>query len=440
MSWREAMRPVRMQRIALIAPKERVTDLLTALDAAGTVELDPVPPETDLAVVTEHRSEWSPRQAELRRRTAQACEHGPVVGYLGWTPVPALPSLTVALREVDAAVVPLDAPPGAQPPTLLRGSGRGQSFEILVKTYTTVPYADVDPSVAAGIAYVAMFGMMFGDVGHGLLLLAVGLLIASGRVRRLVRLRRSWPFVVGAGLTSMVFGLLYGEMFGPTGLVPVVWLAPVERPVPLLLAAVGVGAVLLACAYALGTVNRYREGGLAAALYARTGVAGSLLFLALGGTAAGLYLGLAGVLLGAVLIAAVGLVLTFTGLLAASGGGAAGVLQAVIELFDVVVRLGSNVVSFARLAAFGLTHAALGAIVWQGASGLWQQATVPGRSGAVLVFTAGTALAFALEALVAAIQALRLEYYELFSRVFDSDGRPFRPWRLPADDKVEVTR
>jgi V/A-type H+-transporting ATPase subunit I len=43
----------------------------------------------------------------------------------------------------------------------------------------------------------------------------------------------------------------------------------------------------------------------------------------------------------------------------------------------------------------------------------------------------GNAVTFALEGLVAAIQALRLEYYELFSRVFDSEGVPFRPWHVP---------
>ena len=57
-------------------------------------------------------------------------------------------------------------------------------------------------------------------------------------------------------------------------------------------------------------------------------------------------------------------------------------------------------------------------------------------AAAVVVFVVGNALAFGLEALVAAIQALRLEYYELFSRVFVSQGRPFRPWYL----RVETRR
>lgn len=438
MSWRDAVRPVRMQRIGLVVPAVHTRNLLARLDSAGLVELDPVQPDVELAIAGERQPDWSARETEVRRRTAQAVAHGPVTAWLGWTPTAALPDLTTQLASIGGAAVPLPQPPGVQPPTLLRQRGRGQSFELLVQTYTTVPYADLDPSLVAGIAYVAMFGMMFGDIGHGLLLLIGAAVVRSGRFARLAKIRRAWPFLAGAGVASIVFGFLYGEMFGPTGLVPVLWLSPIDDVTTLLLTAIGVGAVLLGGAYALGIINRFREGGWGFALYARTGIAGSLLFLALGALVAGLYFGIGGVLAAAILLAIAGLVLTFVGLLAVAGGGAAGVLQAAVELFDVVVRLGSNVVSFARLAAFGLTHAALGAIVWQGTTALWGGGSLPGRLGAVLVLLVGTTIAFALEALVAGIQALRLEYYELFSRVFESDGRPFRPWRLPAED-VEVT-
>ncbi|MDD1477387.1 V-type ATPase 116kDa subunit family protein [Arthrobacter sp. H16F315] len=152
----------------------------------------------------------------------------------------------------------------------------------LVDTYGTVPYADLDPSRLAGIAYVLMFGMMFGDVGHGAVLLAVGLLLRSGRIKKLAKLQRTWLFVTGAGLAAMVFGALYGEAFGPTGLIPVLWLEPLANPVPLLVAGLGVGAFLLAGAYAIGTINRVREGGWGYALYSRSGIAGSLLFVAVG--------------------------------------------------------------------------------------------------------------------------------------------------------------
>jgi len=87
-------------------------------------------------------------------------------------------------------------------------------------------------------------------------------------------------------------------------------------------------------------------------------------------------------------------------------------------------------VSFARLAAFGLTHAALALVVWQATTALWGNGPLA-TVGAVLVFLVGNAVTFALEGLVAAVQALRLEYYELFSRIFSGDGRPFDPWHVP---------
>jgi V/A-type H+-transporting ATPase subunit I len=302
----------------------------------------------------------------------------------------------------------------------------------LVDTYATVPYVDLNPSVIAGLAYVLMFGMMFADVGEGALLLCLALAIRVGRPRRLAGLRPGWLFMAGAGAASMVFGALYGEYFGPTGVVPVLWLTPLDHPVTLLVVAMGVGALFLTVAYALGTVNRFREGGWRLALYAPTGIAGVTVFLGLGLLAGAIYLDVGLLVLGAGVLTAVGLGLAFAGLLLSAGGGAAGAAQAAIELFDLVMRICSNLVSFARLAAFGLTHAALGLVIWQATTALWDRGPAGAVAGAA-VFVVGTAVAFGLEGLVAAIQALRLEYYELFSRIFDGEGRPVRPWHIPLD-------
>jgi V/A-type H+-transporting ATPase subunit I len=305
-----------------------------------------------------------------------------------------------------------------------------RSFVPLVRTYGTVPYVDVDPTWPAGVAYVVMFGVMFGDAGHGALLLLGALLLYLGRPRRLARFRAMWPFVAAAGVASTLTGVAYGEFFGPTGVLPVLWLSPLDQPLRLLSSAVGLGAVLLTLAYLVGILNRWREGGPARALYAASGIAGAALFLGLAAVGAGAVLRLAAWMLAGTAVAVTGLVLAAAGLFAASEGGAAGAAQAGIQLFDVVVRIGSNVVSFARLAAFGLTHAALGAIVWRGTTALARAG--PGALlAAAVLFAAGNALAFALEALVAGVQALRLEFYELFSRVFESQGRPFRPWHVP---------
>jgi V/A-type H+-transporting ATPase subunit I len=425
MSWRDTLSPARMERVALVAPEQHRHHVLAEVARSAAVELDlPYSPGTG--------------PEEFDKAAAAAVVSGPIAAWVGWAPAKQLSGLTEMLAPLGAAVVPLVRPRGVEPPTLITGADPARVPRILVDTYGTVPYADIDPSRLAVAAYVVMFGIMFGDVGHGALLVAAGFILRSGRIARLKTLQKTWSFVTVAGLTSMFFGLLYGEAFGPTGLVPVLWIAPLANPIELMIAAMVFGAVLLAGAYVIGTVNRFREGGWGYALYAQSGVAGSLLFVALGLLAWGLFSDLSPLVVTAVILAVAALVLLFVGYFIDAGGGGTGVFEAGVEVVDAVVRLGSNVVSFARLAAFGLTHAALLMIVWEATSALWApdwRAAV-----AILIFVIGNIVTFALEALVAGIQALRLEYYELFSRIFQTEGRPFHPWTATAPSQTSQER
>ncbi len=464
MRWAERATPVRMSRVAIVAPTRRWRTMLATVADAGLVEPETRPggrdgpaaerlaearraesaapaaarltrdtPDLD-RLVDDGRLDLLAGEAELERVSAAAVRRGEVTAAVGWAPSVEVAGIAARLAPLGGTVVELPRPRLADPPTVLRPSPAA-AFRPLVETYATVPYRNIDPTPFAAAAYVVMFGMMFGDAGDGLLLVGAALLLRVGSVRALARLRPVWSMVLALGVSSCVFGLLFGEFFGPTGVLPVLWISPLDEPVALLVAGVGVGAVLLAISYLIGTINRWREGGLALALYATTGIAGASLFLALGLVAAGVWFGQAVLWVAGAALGAVGLGLAFVGLLAEAGPGAAGVAQAVIELFDTVVRLLSNVVSFARLAAFGLTHAALGLVVWDATTALWDGAWVV---LAVVVFVLGRALTFALEALVAGIQALRLEYYELFSRVFVTEGRPFRPWHVPFDRSGEA--
>ncbi len=457
MPWRDSLEPARMQRVAIIAPRESLRPALVEVAASGLAELDLTAEtgtgeaarrlqrvaqgdgepallvdEPDLDALAEAgRDDLLAGEAQLEQRAAAAVDRGLVSAVAGWVPLQDTPELAERLQPLGAAVVPLPYPRGTDPPTLLHTRGRlNQPFAPLVDTYTTVPYVNVDPTAVAGLAFVFMYGMMFADAGQGLLLLIGGLMLRFGRPARLARFRSAWPFMTGAGLSAMVFGVLFGEFFGPTGVLPVLWVEPLEQPVLLLEVAIGIGAVLLSGAYAIGTINRWREGGWRLAVVSPTGLAGVAVFLGLGLLLLGAYTGISWLVATGVVVIVGGLVLTYVGLLTAAGGGGAGAAQAGVELFDGVLRLGTSLVSFARLAAFGLAHAALGAIVWQAASGLWA-AGGSAMLAAVLVFVIGNTLTFILQAVVAGVQALRLEYYELFSRVFVSEGRPFRPWLVP---------
>lgn len=458
--------PTRMQRIALVALHDRLRETLVLVAGSGNVQLDePVtqdgaPPTEasqalqrlgvhqqslpgdvsvrlsatapDLAALErEHRADLLAGEAQLQQYAAGAVRRREVAAIAGWCPAEHLSALSTQLAEAGAAVVPMPNPRSVDPPTLLGADGGVRAgFVSLIRTYGTVPYHDIDPTLWAGLAYVVMFGMMFGDVGHGLLLLTGALMIRMGWIRRFPSLRPFWAFIAAAGMAAVFFGAFYGEFFGPTGVIPVLWLAPLDDPLRLLITALAVGAVLLGLAYAFGAANRWREGGARLALYAPSGVAGAVVFVGLGLVVAGYATGPHVFVTVGALVALTGVALALTGLYVEAGGGATGLLQAAIGGFDMVIRLGSNLVSFARLAAFGMTHAALGWVVWLGTTALWGHSWL-GMIAAALVFVLGNAVTFALEALVAGVQALRLEFYELFSRVFVGEGRPFRPWRIP---------
>jgi V/A-type H+/Na+-transporting ATPase subunit I len=406
MRWHEGVVPVRMARVAVVAPADRLDDVLT-LVATGDVQLEGVAED-----------------ATVEEASGRALRHGSVAALVGWSPRGSLRSLADRIGPIGGGVAPLPLPRGIDPPTLVGRRGATGVFQPLVDTYATQPYADLDPALFAGLAYVVMFGMMFGDVAHGALVTLGGLLMLTGRPPALARLRHLAPFVICGGLAAMGFGFAYGELFGPTHVVPTAWLAPLDHPTTLLAVAVAAGAALLAVAYVLGTINRFREGGAPAALLATSGLAGALVYLGLGTVGLGWYEHAgSGLVIGAAL-AGCGLLFGYLG--CAAGGG--GPVQALVELFDAVVRIGTNTISFARLAAFGLTHAALGSVIWSGTVGFWNRGPAFFVPAAVL-FVVGNAVTIGLEGLVAGVQALRLDYYELFSRIFVGEGRPFRPWR-----------
>jgi V/A-type H+-transporting ATPase subunit I len=304
-----------------------------------------------------------------------------------------------------------------------------------VQSYGTARYRDVDPTAFTGVAFVVMFGMMFGDVGHGLVLALLALWLRGRRRGRLAAFRTLWVIPFAAGLAGAAFGLLYGEAFGPTGLVPALWLHPLDEPVPLLLVALAVGAALLTASYLLGIANRWRESGFTQALVDQSGIAGFAIFAGGGILVAGLARQLVGAEVAGAVIAGAGLALLGLGLTAKAGRGAAALAQVGVELVDAAVRVDSNLVSFTRLAAFGMMHAALGAVVLAAAAALWGGAI--GVAAAIAVFVLGSVVALALEALVTGVQALRLEYYELFSRIFSGEGHAFAPWNLPVEATEE---
>jgi V/A-type H+-transporting ATPase subunit I len=466
MQWREQLVPTPMRRVAIVAPDTHLRRVLVEVADAGVFEADmngdgdrdgdhdPVvalaerlraDSDTDVAPrlseqaidVDELESVDDPGlvlgEAALRRRIHAASHLHRCAVLPGWTTERAVDPLQDRLAPHGGAVAPIPLRRGQTTPTAHDASAVGDAFRPLVDTYGTVPSRDLDPTLFAAIAYMVMFGMMFGDVAHGLAIVVLGVVAAFERSERWRTLHTVAAFLIGAGGAAMAFGLLYGDAFGPTGLVPTLWIRPLDDPETLLVAGLVLGACLLAATFVIAIVDRWRESGLRGALYDASGVAGAVLFAGAATFVAGAATGVGWLQVIAAAIAGVGALLTFVGLVVKAGPGGAGVAEAGVEMFDTVLRMGSNVVSFTRLAAFGLTHAVITEVVWDGTVALWNRETVLAFVAAVALFTAGNIAAFALGALVAAIQALRLEYYEMFSRLFTDQGRPFRPWHVPTN-------
>ncbi len=403
----------------------------TTADAGTVTPLLSLVPVDPSELVATGRLDLLLGESSLETCEASALHPGRCIVLPGWVREIDVARLRLAVEPHGGAIAGLAGRRGLVPPTAHVDSPARRAFRPLVTTYATVPYRNIDPTMFAAVAYMAMFGMMFGDVGHGLLIVAMG--IAAQRWHRtgIAAAARFAPFVVGAGAAATLFGVLYGEAFGPTGLVPTLWLRPLDEPEQLLVVGLLVGGALLAVTFALSIVNRWREGGPGLALYDPSGIAGALLLAGLAAAAAAVSTSHSLWSTAALVIGLTGVALVFIGLFVRAGGSASGLAEAVIELFDTLLRLGSNVVSFARLAAFGLTHAVITGVVWDGTVGLWDRSTWPAAAAAIVLFAIGNGAAFALGALVAAVQALRLEYYELFSRLFASSGRPFTPWHVP---------
>lgn len=346
---------------------------------------------------------------------------GQLAVFTGWVPRAGLEALRESLEErfhgryLNDIRYP-DMADTSQVPTLVHYPAWLRPFAPLVRSYGLPRYGEFDPTFPFALGYLLLFGAMFGDVGHGAVI--VLLFLALGR--RLKQLR--WVGVA-AGLTSMLFGGLYGSVFGYEDLIEPLWLSPMHNPTHLLAVAIGLGAGFIVLTLLASIYNRLVQGQLADALGSPKGLAGLMFYL--GALAGGASLaGLADWGLAATLLALAGLagVAVFTGLETQAPWGER-LLVTAIETLETGVNLFANTLSFMRVAAFSLNHVALAMAVFALANGL-------GHVGQGVALLLGNVVIIVLEGGIVAIQAMRLMYYEGFSRFFSGDGVEFLPLRL----------
>ena len=295
-------------------------------------------------------------------------------------------------------------------------------FATLVKQYGIPRYGEVDPTALFAITFLAMFGMMFGDIGHGITIALVAWL-----ARR--KLKSFTPFAIGAGLSAILFGLLYGSIFGYEHVIDAVWIPPLSDPIYMLSVALAWGIGFLLMISAICIYNRFVQGDIGKAVFDTNGLVSTLLYLSL---LYGLYSiyrdGEFGII--AAIISGLSLLILFLyKMTRASGPMSERLLVALIETFESLTGYISNTLSFLRVAAFSLNHVALAIAVFTLAE------MIESTHGHMLMVIFGNLFILVLEGAIVTIQALRLEYYEGFSRFYSGDGIEFEPLRLPIGDR-----
>jgi len=365
----------------------------------------------------------------------------------GWIPASRTGSFKTAVRKAtqnrciieETAAEDLDGvrngkvevPVRFKNPTLLR------PFELITGSYGIPAYRTLDPTPVLGISFILMFGMMFGDVGHGLILAVLGLFLL---------LKNHTDFQKNAGIlicyvgaSSMVFGFLFGSLFGFDRLswLPPLWLRPMESISELFRVTLYFGMVMIFMSIAINIINAIRlrkfwdalfdkAGLLAAILYWSGIVMASRVVSESPGIKSHLYL------ISPVLMTAALVLLFFREPIVHliqgkkklyPEGILTGVISGLMELVEIVLGFLANTVSFIRVAAFGLVHAGLAMAIFALSESL-------GGVGSVLVIIGGNVLIILLEGLVVSIQAVRLEFYEFFSRFFKEGKVGYRPVRI----------
>ncbi len=302
-------------------------------------------------------------------------------------------------------------------PTKLRQNWLIKPFNSLIKQYGLPQYGEYDPSILFALSYTLMFGMMFGDIGHGGVILLGALMF----IRRLPALA-----VIGslAGASSIMFGFFYGSLFGYEHIVHPLWMSPMEDPQHVLRLALYWGIGFLIIANLLSIRNAWVMGLYRQALYSPLGVTGLAFYLL-----AVFYLitvdslpSLAGMGIKLLILIAM-LMMLYYQWLESSGSLVERVMVVMVEGLEIVINNVSATLSFLRIAAFSLNHIAL-------ATAVFTLAAMLDTFGHGVAIVLGNIFIIVLEGAIVAIQCLRLEYYEGFSRFFSGKGKPYQPLKI----------
>lgn len=379
---------------------------------------------------------------------SKACRYNNSFILVGWIPKELEKELSSSLSKIES--VEFEITNGSNnknhmPPVKLKNVFLARPFEFYTQMYGLPRYNEIDPTKFIALTYSILFGVMFGDVGHGILLLIAALIMWK------VRKMPIGKILIPCSICSTVMGFVFGSVFGYEEVLNPVYKAFFgweEKPIHVMRAqdtntiiysAVGLGMLLVLVAMCLNIYSCFKRGQIGQALFGVNGIAG---FIFYGSLAVGLVCQMMlsiPVFSPAYIIALIVIPFIFVFLNEPLSKLVAGdknwqpkswggfIVENFFECFEVVLSYVTNTMSFLRVGAFVLVHAGMMEVVFV-------LAQMIGGTGYIITVVIGNIIVMALEALLVGIQVLRLEYYEMFSRFYVGDGKAFTPVKVNIEE------
>ncbi|HHW45953.1 MAG TPA: ATPase [Clostridiales bacterium] len=362
---------------------------------------------------------------------------------VGWIPESEYSQFENALKQIDGIELDYDNPEQVKhltPPTKLKNRGLFKYFEYFVEMYGVPNYHEIDPTAIVAITYTLLFGIMFADVGQGIILALVGLFMHKFKKMQLGRI------LIPCGIASTVFGFVFGSLFGfEHALDPLYHSLGLEgKPVEIMESAtgivvvsIGLGVVLIILAMLLSIISSIKQKNLANAIFGHNGIAGMVLYLSLLLVVGGSFMSLelpvgkiafAGIVLPIILIFfkhPISDLIKYRKIQIHSVSDF--FIENFFEMFEVLLSYLTNTLSFMRVGAFVLIHSGMMMAFFALAE------MMGGGIGTAMMIVFGNVFVIALEGLLVGIQVLRLEFYEMFSRFYNGDGVLYKPVAVKAE-------
>ena len=363
----------------------------------------------------------------------------------------------IAFREYSPFEVPSVVAGKEQVPVKLNHGKFVKSFERMIFSYGAPLYGMIDPTPFVAVFFTLLFGIMFGDLGQGLVFVLAGILMAT-KVIKVGGWNKFAPIFMAIGISSSLMGLLTGEFFSNETLLepfaewvtgffgtphaPILKMMPSSDPSSIIAmfgvfgVAVGIGFIINTIGLLLNILNSFARRRFDEALFGKNGLAGAVFFWYVIVMIIRMIVFHHSIAVYDWIVIGISLFLAafaepFENLVAGrrpvlENGFGTYLISGVVELIEVISGYLSNTVSFVRVGAFALSHAVLDFLILT----LTNMCGGEGSVAGIAILIVGNAIIILLEGMIVAIQVIRLQYYEFFSKFFNETGREFKPFRF----------